>query len=149
MPVVAPAGTRHTICVLDQLVNEVAVVPLNITLDVPCDEPKLAPVIVTDAPTEPLEGEMPEIFGDPGAPGFVFTNVTELLLCEETETVTSLMVEAALGTEHTICVLLQLIMSAETPLKYTCAAVCPKFIPVMVIDVPGGPLVELKLKIPG
>src|SRR3989442_9597340 len=55
-PVVAPAGTGATMLVADQLVG-VAVVPLNVTVLVPCVAPKLVPVIVTDVATGPLVGE--------------------------------------------------------------------------------------------
>ncbi len=41
--------------VADQLVG-VAVVPLNVTVLVPCVAPKFAPVIVTEVPTGPLAG---------------------------------------------------------------------------------------------
>ena len=39
-----------------QLVIVVAVVPLNVTVLVPCVEPKFVPVIVTDVPTAPDVG---------------------------------------------------------------------------------------------
>src|SRR5438552_7555738 len=54
-PVVAPLGTGATILVALQLVG-VAAVPLNVTVLVPCVVPKFAPVIVTDAPTNPDVG---------------------------------------------------------------------------------------------
>src|SRR6266849_886571 len=55
-PVVAPDGTGTMIDVAVQLVG-VAVVPLNVTVLVPCDDPKFVPVIVTDAPTAPDVGD--------------------------------------------------------------------------------------------
>jgi hypothetical protein len=57
LPVVAPVGTVATIEVALQLVIVVAVVPLNFTVLVPCVDPKLVPVIVTDAPTAPVVGD--------------------------------------------------------------------------------------------
>jgi hypothetical protein len=57
LPVVAPVGTPSTIDVVLQLVIVVAVVPLNFTVLVPCGEPKLFPVIVTEAPTAPEVGD--------------------------------------------------------------------------------------------
>jgi hypothetical protein len=57
LPVVAPVGTVATIEVALQLVIAVAVVVLNFTVLVPCVEPKLVPVIVTDAPTAPVVGD--------------------------------------------------------------------------------------------
>jgi hypothetical protein len=54
-PVVAPVGMGTLIWVALQLVG-LAVVPLNVTVLVPCDEPKLVPVIVTAVPTTPPPG---------------------------------------------------------------------------------------------
>ena len=56
-PVVAPDGTVATIAVVVQLAIDVAAVPLNFRVLVPCEEPKLVPVIVTDAPTAPVVGD--------------------------------------------------------------------------------------------
>ena len=56
MPVVAPLGTGATIEVALQLVG-VALVPLNVTVLVPCVAPKFVPVIVTDVPTTPEVGD--------------------------------------------------------------------------------------------
>jgi hypothetical protein len=55
LPVVAPAGTGTTRLVALQLVG-VAVVPLKVTVFVPCVAPKFVPVIVTDVPTAPEVG---------------------------------------------------------------------------------------------
>lgn len=52
-PVVAPAGTEVMMLVALQF-DTVAAVPLNITVLVPCVEPKLVPVMVTETPTAPL-----------------------------------------------------------------------------------------------
>lgn len=60
-PVVAPAGTVATSDVLVQVV--VAGTPLNFTLPPDCVAPKLAPVIVTDVPTEPFVGLNPVMPG--------------------------------------------------------------------------------------
>lgn len=54
-PVVAPVGTVTTALVALQLVA-VAVVPLNLTVLVPCVAPKFVPAIVTEAPTNPEVG---------------------------------------------------------------------------------------------
>jgi len=58
LPVVAPVGTGTTM--LDALQLEllvgVAVVPLKVTVLVPCVAPKFVPVIVTDVPTVPEVG---------------------------------------------------------------------------------------------
>jgi hypothetical protein len=61
-PVVAPVGTLATMLVALQLVA-VAVVPLNFSVLLPCVEPKLVPVIVTEAPTAPVVGERLVILG--------------------------------------------------------------------------------------
>jgi hypothetical protein len=63
LPVVAPVGTVATMLVLLQLVV-VAVVPLNFTVLDPFVEPKLVPVIVTDAPTAAVVGERLVIVGE-------------------------------------------------------------------------------------
>lgn len=55
LPVVAPDGTGTTIVVALQLVG-LAAVPLKVTVLVPCDDPKFAPVIVTEVPTVPEVG---------------------------------------------------------------------------------------------
>jgi hypothetical protein len=56
LPVVAPAGTIVAMDVALQVVKVVAAVPLKVTVLVPCDPPKFAPVIVTCAPTTPELG---------------------------------------------------------------------------------------------
>lgn len=52
-PVVAPFGTVTAILDAPQVVTE-AVVPLNVTVPVPCELPKFDPVTVTAAPTAPV-----------------------------------------------------------------------------------------------
>jgi hypothetical protein len=49
-PVVAPLGTGTTMLVVPQLVG-VPAVPLNLTVLVPCVDPKFVPVTVTEVPT--------------------------------------------------------------------------------------------------
>src|SRR5713101_420208 len=63
-PVVAPLGTGTAMLVALQLVT-VAVVPLNVTVLVPCVDPKFVPVITTDVPTAPDVCERLVIPGDP------------------------------------------------------------------------------------
>jgi len=55
LPLVAPAGTGTTTLVAVQLVG-VAVMPLNVTVLVPCEAPKFEPAMVTEVPTAPLLG---------------------------------------------------------------------------------------------
>lgn len=61
-PVVAPLGTGATIELSAQFVG-VALAPLNLTVLLPSDKPKLVPEIVTEAPTAPDVGERPLING--------------------------------------------------------------------------------------
>jgi hypothetical protein len=61
-PVVAPAGTDVAMLVGLQLVV-VAAFPLNVTVLVPCVDPKFMPVIVTGFPTGPDVKERFEIAG--------------------------------------------------------------------------------------
>lgn len=58
-PLVAPDGTVAVICVSELTVN-VDAEPLNVTDDAPV---KPVPVIVTDVPGEPLDGEKPLTVG--------------------------------------------------------------------------------------
>lgn len=55
LPVVAPAGTGTVICVSLQLAGVLSV-PLNVTVLVPCDEPKPPPEMVTRVPATPERG---------------------------------------------------------------------------------------------
>jgi hypothetical protein len=61
-PVVAPEGTGT---VMDVVLHAdgTPVVPLNVTVLVPCGDPNPVPVIVTDVPTMPFVGERLEIAG--------------------------------------------------------------------------------------
>src|SRR5579864_6865634 len=62
LPVVAPLGTGATMLPALQLVGG-AVVPLNLTVLLPCVDPKLVPLIVTEVPTAPVVGFKPLIVG--------------------------------------------------------------------------------------
>ena len=62
LPVVAPLGTGATTLVALHDVATAAV-PLNLTVLVPCVEPKLAPAMVTEEPTGPRVGFNPVILG--------------------------------------------------------------------------------------
>lgn len=55
LPEAAPAGTGTVIPEAVQLVG-VATTPLKVTMLVPCDPPKLVPVMVTEVPTGPEVG---------------------------------------------------------------------------------------------
>jgi len=62
LPDVAAAGTGTRMLVAVQLVG-VAMVPLNLTVLVPCDAPKFEPLIVTEVPVGPVVGFRLAMFG--------------------------------------------------------------------------------------
>jgi hypothetical protein len=135
LPVDAPVGTVATMDVAVQLVI-VAVVVTNFTEPLPCVEPKLAPVIVTDAPTAPEVGERLVMLGASST-----VKLTPLLALLPTVT-TTLPVVAPVGTVTTIDVALQLgIDVTVVPLNTTVLVpwVEPKFAPVIVTDAPTAP----------
>ena len=76
LPVVAPAGTGTVMLEALQLVG-VAVVPLNVTVLVPCEAPKFAPVMVTEVPTGPAVGLTLVIVG-PLAPPLAALNAARI-----------------------------------------------------------------------
>jgi hypothetical protein len=131
-PVVAPPGTGTTMLVALQLAG-VALVPLNVTVLVPCVAPKVVPVIVTDVPIDPEVGDRLVIFG-------ATVKLTPLLATPATVT-TTFPVVAPLGTGATMLVALQLAGVAAVPLNVTVLVpwVAPKDVPVIVTDVPAGP----------
>lgn len=133
-PVVAPVGTGATMRALLQLVG-VAAVPLNVTVLVPGVDPKFTPVIVTEVSTDPEVGFKLKTAGP--APG---SKITQLLDSPATVTTTQPTV-APLGTGTTMPVALQPVGVASAPLKVTvlCPCVDPKFVPVIVIEVPADP----------
>lgn len=111
----------------------VAVVPLNFTVLAPWGEPKLVPLIVTTAPTAPVDGVRVVIPG---------RTVKALPALATPPTVTTtLPVVAPLGTGAAIDVALQLVGVAATPLNVRVLVpwVAPKFVPVIVIDAPTAP----------
>src|SRR5207245_9355667 len=113
LPLLAPAGTGATMLVALQLVG-VAAVPLNFTVLVPCVAPKLAPVIVTDVPTNPDVGFRLVMLGA----GTVTVKLTPLLATPPTVT-TTFPVVAPVGTGTTMLVALQLVAAAAVPLNFT------------------------------
>ena len=134
-PVVAADGTGATMVVALQLVG-VALVPLNITVLVPCVAPKLLPVMVTLVPTAPEAGERLVMLGG----GSVTVNVDPLLATPPTVT-TTFPVVADDGTGTTMLVALQLVGVALVPLNITVLVPCvaPKLLPAMVTLVPTAP----------
>jgi hypothetical protein len=136
-PVVAAVGTLATMLVAVQLVG-VAVVPLNLTVFVPCVAPKFAPVMVTLEPMAPLVGDNDVIVGA----DVETVNVTPLLDTPPADTVTAPVV-VPVGTLVTMLVADQLIGVAAMPLNFTVLVPCvvPKFAPAIVTAAPIAPLV--------
>ncbi len=144
-PVVAPLGTVATMDVALQLAMLVAVVPLNLTVLVPCVAPKFVPVIVTDAPTAPVVGERLVMLG-------VGRTVNdEGLLSTPLAWTITLPVVAPVGTGITIDVALHVPPGAKVPLNETVLEplVAPKFVPVIVTEVATGPEVGDRLVVLG
>jgi len=145
LPVVAPAGTVAVMLAAPQLVG-VAVIPLNFTVLVPCVAPKFAPAIVTDVPGNPDVGFKLVMLGA----GTVTVKLTPLLASPPTVTTTFPDVAPA-GTAAVMFVVLQLAGAAAIPLNVTVLVPCvvPKFVPVIVTDVPTNPDVGFKLAMLG
>src|SRR2546428_1249782 len=141
LPVAAPVGTGAVMLDAVQLVG-VAAVPLNLTVLVPWVEPKFVPVIVTEVPTEPEAGFKLVMLGG----GTMTVKVTPLLATPPTVT-TTFPVVAPLGTGTAMLVALQLVGVAVVPLNLTVLVpwVEPKFVPVIVTEVPTGPEAGFKL----
>src|SRR5215471_5924210 len=138
LPVVAAPGTRTTMLVADQLVG-VAVVPLNATVLEPCVAPKFVPVTVTDVATGPLVGDKLVMLG-----AAMTEKLTPLLARPPTVT-TTLPVVAPAGTGTRMLVTDQPVGVAVVPLNVTVPCVVPKFVPVIVTEVPTEPLVGDRL----
>jgi hypothetical protein len=140
LPVVAPLGTCTTIEVALQLLG-VALVPLKLTVLVPWLAPKFDPLIITDVPTTPEDGDRPLITGD-----WITVNGEPLLLVPPTVT-TIFPVVAPLGTGTTIELALQLLGVEVVPLKLTVLVpwLAPKFEPLIVTEVPTAPDVGERL----
>jgi len=143
-PVVAPVGTFVTMLVALQLVI-VAVVPLNLTVPLPCVDPKFDPEIVTAAPTAPEVGDKLLMLG-------VGSTVKLFPLLAVPETVTTTFpVVAPLGTVATMLFALQFVTLAVVPLNLTVLLPCvePKPEPAMVTEAPTAPEVGDRLVIDG
>jgi hypothetical protein len=145
-PVVAPVGTGATMLVAPQLVG-VAVIPLNCTVLDPWLAPKFVPVIVTDVPTGPDVGFRTAMVGEEVV---VTVNATALLAVPPTVTTTFPFV-APVGTGATMLVALQLVGIAAIPLNVIVLDpwLAPKFVPVIVTDVPTGPEVGFRFVMVG
>jgi hypothetical protein len=144
-PELAPEGTGAAMLVALQLIGE-ASVPLNVTVLLPCVDPKFVPVIVTFVVSGPEAGDTFVIVGV----GIVTVKGTALLAVPPTVTTTGPLVAPA-GTGTTICVALQLVVVAAVPLKTTVLTPCvaPKFAPAMVTLVAAGPEPGVRLVMVG
>jgi hypothetical protein len=127
-----------------QLLAVPAEIPLNVTVLVPCEAPKLVPAMVTGSPTDPVKGLRLVMFGDGVIEKFVL-----LLVKPFTTTMTLAFARhvKALGTIATMLVSLQLVTVGKTPPIKTELDPCvaPKFVPVIVREVPRGPDEGFKL----
>jgi len=132
VPAVPLLGAGTTILVALQLVG-VATIPPNVTVLPPCAVPNPLPVIVTLVPPGPDAGFRLEMLG-------VTVKLRALLAIPPTGT-TTFPVVAPAGTGTTMLVALQLFGVAATPLNVTVLVPCkaPKFVPVIVTEVPTGP----------
>jgi len=111
-PVVALEGTGTTIWVGPQFVG-VAPAPENTTVLCPCVAPKFCPLIMTDVPAGPEEGETAEMDG---------ANEKETPLLEIPPTVTTTRPVVAEGAGAVMLEPLQAEGAAGTPLKVTVLA---------------------------
>lgn len=134
LPVLAPFGTGTTMLVGVQLVG-VPKIPLKATLLPCCGVPKVVPVIVTEVPTGPEVGDKLVMLG--------VTVKAMPLLAKPLTVTTTLPVVAPFGTGTMMPVSPQLVGVAGVPLKVTVLVpwVAPKLVPVMVTEVPTGPVV--------
>jgi hypothetical protein len=144
LPVVAPVGTVATTDVAPQLVIVAVVLP-NVTVPLPCVEPKLVPVIVTEAPTAPVVGDRLVMLG-----AGTTVKLAGLLVTPLAFTVT-LPVDAPAGTVATIDVAVQLVMLAVVFMNFTVPLLCvePKLVPVIVTEAPTAPVVGERLVMVG
>src|SRR5436309_8165783 len=139
LPVVAPFGTVTTMPLSDQVVV-VAACPLKVT--VPAVDPKLLPVMVTEAPGAPLFGLRLLMVGANTV------NAEPLLAPPDVATMTFPLV-APFGTMAVILVFVQAEVVAACPLNVTVPVVVVKFVPAMVTELPGSPLEGVKLLMAG
>src|SRR5438309_1555394 len=141
-PVVAPLGTVTAILDEPHVVTD-AVVPLNVTVLVPCEEPNDVPVIVTAAPTAPVVIDKLVIAG-------TTVKFTPLLGWLDTVT-TTFPVVAPLGTVTAILDAPHDVTFAVVPLNLTVLLPCvePNVVPVIVTAAPTTPVVIDKLVMAG
>jgi hypothetical protein len=138
LPVVAPDGTVTVMLTALQAVAVPADTPLKVTVLLPWLDPKLVPVMVMDPPIGPEPAlRLASMAG--------ITKLVTLLATPDTVT-TTLPVVAPAGTVTTMLVALQLVTVAASPLKVIVLVpwVAPKFVPLIVMDVPTAPEFALR-----
>src|SRR6266550_2692073 len=137
-PVVAPLGTVTAILDEPHVVTE-AVVPLNVIVLVPCEEPNDVPVIVTAAPTAPVVIDKLVMAGT--------TVKFTPLLATPLALTTTFPVVALLGTVTPILDAPHDVTLAVVPLNLTVLLpwVEPNVVPVIVTAAPTAPVVIDKL----
>lgn len=134
LPVVAPEGTVTVIFVEEFTVNVVEV-PLNFTAVAPV---KRVPLMVTEAPADPLVGLNDVIVGP-----VVTVKLAELVAVPAGVVTEIFPVVAPVGTVAVILVEESTVnFAADVPLNFTPVAPV-KFVPLIVTEVPTGPLVGL------
>jgi len=128
-PVVAPAGTVTVNWPFVHPVAAAANVPLNVTVLVPCGEPKFVPITVIELFIAPCDAESATMLG-PGV------KLTPLLGTPPAETMT-LPGVAPIGTGATMLFDIQLVGAESVPLNDTAPATFdgPKPDPVIVMGV--------------
>ena len=141
-PELAPEGTCATMALAVQLITA-ASVPLKVTVLFPCADPKFAPVMLTNEPTGPEDGERVAIVGV----GMIVKGTP--LLAAPFAVTTRYPVVAPAGTGTRIALSLQLAGVTAVPLNVTVPGVVPKFDPLMVTPAPTGPAVGETLAIMG
>jgi hypothetical protein len=143
-PVVAPSGTG-TAMLVELQPNGTPVTPLNVTVLVPCDDPKFVPVIVTN---EPIVAEVPDRLAILGTWNTVNGTPTDAPF--EVVTTTFPLV-APLGTGTVMPVPFQVEGVPAVPLKATLLVPCadPKLTPEIATAVPAGPDVGDRLLMVG
>jgi hypothetical protein len=145
-PVVAPLGTVTDMLVALQPVA-LAFVPLNVMLLEPCDAPKLTPLTVTGVPAGPEFVLKLMMLGAAPVPTVKFTP----LLATPFTVTTTFPVVAPVGTATVMLVALQFEGDPGVPLNVTVLVLwlAPKFVPVIVMEVPTAPEFWLRPEIVG
>jgi hypothetical protein len=144
LPVVAPTGTVTAMTEEPQLVM-VAGVPLNVTPPLPCEDPKLDPLMFNGAPGLPDVALRLLIDG-----AGVTVKVTPLLAWPLTVT-TTFPVVAPGGTTAVMLVELQTVITAPFPLNLTVLplGVEPKLVPATTTKEPTAPALGVRLLMVG